>query len=105
MKVEVIGTFRLLLRTRFYLDLIETHIVPSLRRNLVFVPVLNTSSYYCSFENGKVILYQNSNLVGSGSLLRYYNLYLLDTIASFNESLYVSTVGIKRKLTNENSAS
>ena len=30
--------------------------------------------------------YQNSNLVGSGSLLRYDNLYFLDTIISFNES-------------------
>ena len=87
------------------MDLIETHVVPSLRRNLVFVPVLDTSGYCCSFGNGKVILYQNSNLVGSGSLLRYDNLYLLDTIASFNESLHVSTIGIKRKLTSENSAS
>ena len=87
------------------MDLIETHVVLSLRRNLVSVLVLDTSSYCCSFVNGKVILYQNSNLVGSGSLLRYDNLYLLDTIASFNESLHVSIVGIKRKLTNGNSAS
>ena len=72
---------------------------------MVYIPVLDTSGYCCSFENGKVILYQNSNLVGSGSLLRYDNLYFLDTIASFNESLHVSTVGIKRKLTSENSAS
>ena len=62
------------------MDLIETHVVPSLRRNLVSVPVLDTSGYYCSFGNGKDILYQNSNLVGSSSLLRYNNLYLLDTI-------------------------
>ena len=34
-----------------------------------------------------------------------FTLYFLDTIASFNESLHVSTVGIKHKLTNENSAS
>ena len=105
MEVEAIGTFRLLLRIGFYLDLIETHIIPSLRHNLVYVPVLDTFGYCCSFRNGKVILYQNSNLVGSGSLLRYDNLYLLDTIASFNESLHVSTVGIKRKLTSENFAS
>ena len=105
MEVEAIGTFRLLLRTGFYLDLIETYVVPSLRRNLVFVPILDTSGYCCSFGNGKIIFYQNSNLVGSGSLLRYDNLYFLDTIVSFNESLHVSTIGIKRKLTNENSAS
>ena len=105
MEGEAIGTFRLLLRIGFHLDLIETHVVPSLRRNLVYVPVLDTSGYCCSFGNGKVILYQNSNLVSFGSLLRYDNLYLLDIIASFNESLHVSTVGIKRKLTSENSAS
>ena len=104
-EVEAIGTFRLLLRTGFYLDLIKAHVVPSLRQNLVYVPVLDTSGYCCSFGNGKVILYQNSNLVGYGSLLRYDNLYFLDTIASFNESLHVSTVGKKRKLTSENSAS
>ena len=104
-EVEAIGTFRLLLRTGFYLDLIETHVVSSLRQNLVSVLVLDTSGYCCSFEHGKFIFYQNSNLVGSGSLLHYDNLYLLDTIASFNESLHVSTLGIKRKLTSENSAS
>ena len=87
------------------MDLIETHVVPSLRWNLVYVPVLDTSGYCYSFGNGKVILYQNSNLVGYGYLLRYDNLYFLDTIASFNEPLHVSTVGIKHKLTNENSAS
>ena len=105
MEVEAIATFRLLLRTGFYLDLIETHVVPSLRWNLVSVPILDTYGYCYSFGNGKVILYQNSNLVGSGSLLCYDNLYLLDNIASFNESLHVSTVDIKHKLTSENSAS
>ena len=104
-EVEAIGTFKLLLRIGFYLDFIETHVVPSLRWNLVSFPLLDTYGYCCSFRNGKVILYQNSNLVGSGSLLRYNNLYLLDNIASFNESLHVSTVGIKCKLNNENSAS
>ena len=31
------------------------------------------------------------------------NLYLLDTTTLFNESLQCSTLGLKRKLTNENS--
>ena len=56
-EVEEIGTFRLLLRTGFYLDLIETYVVPSLRRNLVFVLVLDTSGYCCSFGNGKVLFF------------------------------------------------
>ena len=44
---------------------------------MVYVLVLDTSGYCCSFGKGKVILYQNSNL-------------------------HVSAVGIKRKLTSEN---
>ena len=44
-------------------------------------------------------------MVGTSSLSGYDNLYFLDTIASFNESLHISTRGGKRKLTNENSTS
>ena len=33
----------------------------------------------------------------------YYNLYLIDIIVSFNESLQLSTRGTKRKLTTKNS--
>ena len=44
-------------------------------------------------------------MVGTGSLSVYGNLYLLDTIVSFNESLHISIRGVKHKLTNENSAS
>ena len=105
MEVEAIGTFRLLLRTGFYLDLIETHVVPSLRRNLVYVPILDTSGYFCSFGNEKVILYQNSNLVGS--VLYYVTIIyiFLTLLLHLMNPLHVSTVGIKRKLTSENSAS
>ena len=44
-------------------------------------------------------------MVGTSSLSGYDNLYLLNTIASFNESLHISTRGVKHKLTNENFAS
>ena len=42
-KVEAIGTFRLLLKTGVYLDLKETYVVPSFRRNLISIYVLNRS--------------------------------------------------------------
>ena len=42
-------------------------------------------------------------MIGSDSLLHYNNLYLIDTINSFNESLHLSIRGAKRKLTGENS--
>ncbi|MCV5003951.1 hypothetical protein OFM39_30305, partial [Escherichia coli] len=40
-EVEAIGHFRLLLSTGYYLDLIDTFVVPSFRRNLVSVSCLD----------------------------------------------------------------
>ena len=45
----------------------------------------------------------NSNIVGTSSLYGFDNLYLLDIIASYYETLHISSRGTKRKLTNENS--
>jgi hypothetical protein len=104
-EVEAIVTFRLLLKTGTYLDLEETYVVPSFRRNLVFVSILDKSGYFCSFGNSQFSLSHDSNLIGSGSLSVYDNLYLLDTVASFNETMHITSRGTKRKLANENSAS
>ena len=104
-KVEVIGTFRLLLKSGTYLDLNETYVVPSFRRNLVSISILDKFGYTCSFGNNKFSLFQNSNLVGTGSLSYVDNLYMLDTVASYHETLQLSTQGLKRKLTDENSSS
>ena len=104
-KVEAIGKFRLFLKSGTYLDLNETYVVPSFRRNLVSISILNKFGYTCSFGNNKFSLFQNSNLVGTGSLSYVDNLYMLDTIASYHETLQLSTQGNKRKLTNENSSS
>ena len=98
-KVEAIGTFRLLLKTGVYLDLKETYVVPSFRRNLISIYVLDKSRYYCSFGNSKFNLSLNSNVIGTSSLSVHDNLYLLDIVASFNETLYTSIRGTKRKLT------
>ena len=103
-EVEAIGTFRLLLNTGFYLDLNETFIVPSFSQNFIFISTLNKFGYSFSFGNNKFSLFHYSKMVSTSSLSGYDNLYLLDIITSFNESLYLSTQGIKRKLTNENSA-
>ena len=104
-EVEAIGIFRLLLKSGTYLDLNETFFVPSLRRNLVSIFVLDKFCYSCSFGNNKFSLFQNSNWVGTGSLSYVDNLYMLDTVASYHETLQLSTRGVKRKLTNENSSS
>ena len=104
-EVKAIGIFRLLLNFSTYLDLNETFVVSSFRRNLVSISVLDKFGYSCSFGNNKFSLFQNSNLVGTGSLFYVENLYMLDTVASYHETLQLSTRGVKRKLTNENSSS
>ncbi|KAL3613382.1 hypothetical protein CASFOL_042795 [Castilleja foliolosa] len=103
-EVEAIGHFRLLLRTGFYLDLKDTFVVPSFRRNLVSISLLDKFGYLCSFGNNKFNLSLNSNIVGTGSLSTFDNLYLLDTLASYNETLHLQSHGTKRKLNDENSA-
>ena len=72
-KVEVIGTFRLLLKTGVYLELKETYVVPSFRRNLISISVLDRFGYYCSFGNSKCGLSLNSNVIGTGSLYVHDN--------------------------------
>ena len=104
-EVEVIGIFMLLLKSGTYLDLNETFVVPSFRRNLVSISMLDKLGYSCSFRNNKFSIFQNSNLVGTDSLSYVDNLYMLDTVASYHETLKLSTRGVKIKLTNENSSS
>ena len=87
-EVEAIGTFRLLLKTCYYLDLNETFIVLSFRWNLISISTLDKFGYSYSFGNNKFSLFSDSKMVGTGSLSLYNNLYLLDTIALFNESLH-----------------
>ena len=102
-KVEAIGVFRLYLGTNVFLDLENTFVVPSFRRNLVSVSCLDKFGYLCSFGNETFSIFQNSVLIGTGSLID--KLYKLNTITSNdNESLHVSNIGTKRKLTNENSS-
>ena len=104
-EVEAIETFRLFLKFGTYLDLNETYVVLSFRRNLVSISILDKFGYTCSFGNNKFSLFHNSNLVGTGSLSYVDNLYMLDTVASYYETLQLSTQGVKRKLTDENSSS
>jgi len=102
-EVEAIRHFRLLLGTGFYLDLKDTFIVLSFRQNLVYVSVLDRFDYHYSFRNNQFSLSLNSNIVSTGSLSIYDNLYLLDTIASYNEILHVNSRDTKCKLNKKNS--
>ena len=99
--VDAVGTFRLQLKTGCHLDLFQTFVVPSFRRNLISVPCLDKSGYSCSFGDNKVSIFQNSILLGSGQLID--NLYMLDVVSSTNEILQTSSRSTKQKL-KENSA-
>ena len=60
-------------------------------------------SGYGSFGNSKFSISLNLNVMGTSSLSVHDNLYLLDIVASFNESLYTSTRGTKHKLIDKDS--
>jgi len=68
--------------TRFYLDLKDTFVMPSFRRNLVSVSYLDKVGYLCSFGNNN--LDRLSHIVGADSLLPNDNLYMLDTMVSYH---------------------
>jgi hypothetical protein len=93
--VEAIGKFRLLLNTGYYLDLEETYVVPSFRWNFVSISQLDKFGYHCSFGNSQFRLLLNSNVIATGSLSFHDNLYLLNTIASYGETLHVDSRGTK----------
>jgi len=75
------------------LDLFETFVVSSFRRNLISISSLDKFGFSYSFGNNKVSLYQNSNMVDSGSLID--NLCKLDVVSSYNEILQISSHGTK----------
>jgi len=101
--VEAIGNFRLSLCIGLYFDLKGTLVVPSLRRNLVSISYLDKLGYLCLFGNNVFRLSFNLDIVGTGSLLTYDNLYLLDTVASYGESFNAELCGTKRRIHSTNS--
>ena len=87
----------------FILILENTFIVPSFRRNLISVSCLDKSGYLCSFGNETFSLFQNSKVIGTGSLIdKLYKLNMQspNTNLIMNATIIVS----KRKLNNEKSS-
>lgn len=70
--------------------------------NLISVSYLDKSGYFCSFGNNIFKLSFNSDNVRTSSLMGHDNLYLLDTIATYGESLNVVSCGTKRKIDDNN---
>ena len=102
-QVQAIGTFQLMLDSGFILILENTFIVPSFRRNLISVSCLDKSGYLCSFGNETFSLFQNSKVIGTGSLID--KLYKLN-MQSPNTNLIMNAtiIGSKRKLNNKKSS-
>ena len=99
--VEAVGTYRLILDTGFYLDLMDTFYVPSISRNLVSLSKLDVVGYSFKFGNGCFSLYQRTYLIGFGTL--FDGLYRLNLDNLYAETLMTShhNVGTKRSLVNE----
>ena len=92
-----IKIFLLLLNTSHYVNLIDTFVLPSFRSNLVDVSTLDKFGYTCTFENRKVNIGYEDNVIGTGSLLHDSNLYLLNVITPSNLILRTSMRGSKLK--------
>jgi hypothetical protein len=81
-EVEYIGTAKLHLASGHFLDLKGTAFVPSIRRNLIFISLLDKCGYIFEFGNGMVAIYYDSIMVGSGILCD--GLYKIDLMPSLS---------------------
>ncbi|RDY10613.1 hypothetical protein CR513_04830, partial [Mucuna pruriens] len=61
----------------------KTFVVLSFRRNLISISNLDKFDFSCFFENNKVSLYQNSNVVSSGFGSLIDNLYMLENTTNW----------------------
>ena len=74
-KVDFFGMIKLRLATESFLLLHDVAYIPSLRRNLISVSILDRQGYSFHFGGGKVDIFSNSVLIGNAVL--FDNLYSL----------------------------
>jgi len=96
--VEDIRVVSLNLPSGHVLLLKDVVYVPSMRRNLISVSILDKCGYTFEFGNGKLVVYFNSIIVGSEVL--YEGLYMLN----LNDMFVNSVIGCKRSRVDENSS-
>lgn len=105
-KVETIGVVRLHLATGYFLDLLDTSYIPSIRRNLIYVSILDRCGCTFHFGDRKVYLFRNSKLVGSGTL--YDGLYIIDlvphAVESSSNAHVMNVISSNRARVDENSS-
>jgi hypothetical protein len=103
-EVKVIGHFRLLLKISLYLNLFDTFVVLFFRRNLISISTFDKLGFSYSFTDENFSLYRHINMVASGFLSIIDNLYVLDTIIFYNETLNNETRNVRQKLIYQDSA-
>ena len=64
-QVDFQGVVRLQLSTRNFLELQGVAYIPSIRRNLIYVPILDRLGYNFFFRTRKVNLYRDSLFIGN----------------------------------------
>ena len=96
-QVEFLGTVRLQLITGHFLELFDVAHIPSIRRNLISVSLLNRLGYSLFFGTGKLNLYHDSILIGNGTLCgNLYKFDLHDVTSIASSSSLNTVVGSKR---------
>ena len=102
--VEAVGTYKLVLRSDFVLNLEKKNFVPSFSRNLISVSRLLSYGFSFQFVGISFDLIKENVIVGDGILDN--GLFKLNLNPSFNHSLTTmhGNVGIKRGVINEKSS-
>ena len=103
-KVEFFGMIKLRLDTESFLLLQDVAYIPSLRRNLISISILDRQGYSFHFGGGKMDIFSNSVLIGNGVL--FGNLYSLNLHHGplCDSSSINSVVGCKRARMNLSSS-
>ncbi|KAJ9696926.1 hypothetical protein PVL29_008922 [Vitis rotundifolia] len=103
-KVEFFDMIKLRLTTESFLLLQNVAYIPSLRRNLISVSILDRQGYTFHFEGGKVDIFCNSVLIGNAVL--FGNLYSLSLHHGplCDSSSVNSVIGCKRARLNLSSS-
>ena len=89
-ETDIMGITKLKLATRYILELQEVSYVPSIRRNLLYIFLLDSQGYIFLFGNNKVEMYMDGKVVGFfffGTLCG--NLYRLDLLIMVSVILLV----------------
>ena len=98
-RIDFLGVVRLQLSIGIFLELRDVAYIPSIRRNLISIPILNRlgyNFYFFFFGTGKVNLYRDSLLIGNETLCG--DLYRLGLYSLFSFSPNVNIVNITKSL-------